>query len=76
MRSCDQGSALDPPHFLLVLFLLAIGLVTLKPLLDEAEWVQTLFNGFGLLILLWDVLILIEVTMTRFSISPIIDDDD
>jgi hypothetical protein len=62
--------------FLILLFLLAIVLVTLKPLLDQSEWAQALFNGFGLLVLLWDVLILIELTMTIFGISPIIDDED
>lgn len=61
-------------YFLIALFIAAIVLVTLKPILAEADWSQTLFNGFGLVILLWDILILTELTITIFSIIPHIEE--
>ncbi|HTV30936.1 MAG TPA: hypothetical protein VMF32_24590 [Xanthobacteraceae bacterium] len=62
-------------YFLIFLFLAAVLLVTLKPLLGKADWSITLFNGFGLIILLWNILILLELTITTFSIPPHIDDE-
>jgi hypothetical protein len=60
--------------WLIGLFLGAVLLVTLKPLLAHADWSETIFNGFGLVILLWDILILAELTITIFSISPHIEE--
>ncbi len=60
---------------LIFLFLMAVLVVVLKPLLANAAWSQTIFNGTALIILLWDILILAELTMTVFGITPIIKDD-
>jgi hypothetical protein len=60
--------------WLIWLFLGAVVLVTLKPLLANTEWSETLFNGFGLIILLWDILILAELTLTIFAIRPHIEE--
>jgi hypothetical protein len=62
-------------YWLIGLFLAAVLLVTLKPIIAKSDWSTTLFNGFGLLILLWNILILLELTMTIFSISPHIEEE-
>jgi hypothetical protein len=61
--------------FLIFLFLMATLIVVTKPLLANAPWNETLFNGAALVVLIWDVLILAELTITIFGISPIITDE-
>lgn len=62
-------------YCLIVLFLIAIVLVVVKPLIPHSEVGEALFNGFGLLILFWNVLILLELTQLAFAIEPRIEDD-
>jgi len=62
-------------YYLIFLFLAATLLVTLKPLLAKEDWSVTIFNGLGLVILLWNILILLELTITTFSIPPHIDEE-
>jgi uncharacterized membrane protein len=61
--------------FLLFLFLFAVLIVVTKPMLAHAPWSQTLFNGAAIVIIIWDVLILIELTLTIFGIAPLIEED-
>jgi hypothetical protein len=61
--------------FLIFLFLMAVFIVVTKPMLAHTPWSQTLFNGASIIIIVWDVLILIDLTMTIFGITPLIDDE-
>ncbi|WP_323796240.1 hypothetical protein [Nisaea sp.] len=57
-------------YWLISLFLFSVGLVVLKSLLAVDEWIQTIFNGFSLIVLIWNVLILITITKAIFHIRP------
>jgi polyferredoxin len=61
--------------FLIFLFLLAVVIVVAKPLLAHAPWSEALFNGAAIVVLVWNVLILADLTLTVFGIPPIIKDD-
>src|SRR5690348_3187621 len=56
-------------YFLIGLFIAAVIVVVVKPLLAKDEWSQTILNGFALEILLWNVLILISLTQTTFGMK-------
>jgi magnesium-transporting ATPase (P-type) len=73
--SRSRGGVRAAAFWLIALFLAAILLVTLKPLLANEDWSETLFNGIGLVILLWNVLILTELTVTIFAIGPHIEEE-
>jgi|SRR5450631_3900753 hypothetical protein len=55
-------------------FLLAMALVVFKPLLPHSEGAEAVVNGLALIILLFNVLILLELTQLAFAIKPNIDD--
>jgi hypothetical protein len=55
--------------FLIGLFVIAIVLTVAKASLATAPWSQSLFNGFGLIVLLWNVLLLISLTEGVFAIK-------
>lgn len=57
-------------YFLIALFLFAVVLVVAKPLVAHAPWAQSLCNGFALIAVLWNVLILISLTQGIFAIKP------
>lgn len=57
-------------YWLIGLFLMAVLLVVLKPLLARHDWSETLFNGAALVVLLWTALILISLTELIFAIKP------
>jgi hypothetical protein len=58
-------------YCLIGLFLASVVLVVTKPLFgDDAEKTLSLINGAALFILLWNVLLLIELTQAAFSIQP------
>lgn len=48
---------------------MSVALVVRKPLLAETEHIQAVFNGAALLILLWNILLLTELTMAAFDIK-------
>lgn len=55
---------------LIILFLVSVALVVCKPLLAETEHIQAVFNGAALFILLWNILLLTELTLAAFDIKP------
>jgi uncharacterized protein YacL len=55
-------------------FLLAVVLVVFKPLLPHSEGAEAIVNGLALVVLLFNVLILLDLTQLAFSIKPHIDD--
>lgn len=69
-RQAVQSAA----YWLIGLFVSAVVLVIVKPLLAKEAWSQTIFNGFAIVLLLAYVLALIDLLKTTFAISPKIDD--
>jgi hypothetical protein len=63
-----RGSIRMAAGFLIGLFVLAITINVAKSALASADWAQSLFNGIGLIILLWNVLLLISLTAGVFAI--------
>ena len=57
-------------YWLIGLFLLAVVLVTLKPILCGGETAQAIINMAAITIVLWHVLILISLTQFVFAIEP------
>jgi hypothetical protein len=70
-----RASVRQDTYALIFLFVIGIAIVVCKPLLAAADWSQTIFNGLALLVLLANVLLLVSLTRTTFSISPHIADD-
>jgi uncharacterized membrane protein YidH (DUF202 family) len=68
-RGVTQGS-----YCLIALFLFATALVVIKPLLPHSETAQAIVNGIALILVLFNVLILLELTQLAFSIQPQIED--
>jgi hypothetical protein len=62
-------------HWLLGLFVAALGLVVLKPCLALQTWMQSLANGLALLIVLWNILILISLTEAVFGLTALTNGD-
>jgi hypothetical protein len=61
--------------WLLGLFLVAIVIVVLKPLVPEAtSWGRAFLNAAALFIIFWNVLIMVEIVQTVFAITPRVDD--
>jgi hypothetical protein len=58
---------------LIVLFTVSVAIVVCKPLMDETERLQAVFNGAALFVVLWNVMILVELTQLTFAIKPEID---
>ena len=61
-------------YCLIGLFFLSVIIVVAKPVAHGGEAVEGLFNGAALIVLLWNILILIEITQTAFAIQPHIED--
>lgn len=55
-------------YFLIVLFVTALMLVVLKPIVAETEFWQSIFNGAGILIIALNVLSLLDLTSAVFAI--------
>ncbi len=64
-RGVTQGA-----YYLIGLFLLSVVIVVVKPLAPQTDTAQALFNGAALVVLLWNVLILLELTQLAFAIHP------
>jgi hypothetical protein len=67
-RGVKQGA-----YCLIVLFVIAVVLVVLKPLAAGMPVLEGIFNGIALILLLWNVLVLIELTQLAFAIKPNLD---
>lgn len=61
--------------YLIGLFVVAVVLTVAKPALGAAAWAQSLFNGAGLIVLLWNVLLLISLTEGVFAIKAEVSGD-
>jgi Flp pilus assembly protein TadB len=61
---------------LIVLFLIALVLVIVKPIIALENWSQTLVNGAAVVIIVWNVLVLISLTEAVFGIAPVVEDDE
>jgi hypothetical protein len=61
-------------YCLIWLFSTSIVIVVLKPILADGPAWQSAFNGLALVVLLWNVLILIELTQLAFAIEPHIEE--
>jgi hypothetical protein len=57
-------------YFLIALFIFGVLLVLTKPVFAFGDASETVFNGFALITLLWNVLILLELTQLAFAIQP------
>jgi hypothetical protein len=64
-RGVKQGA-----YCLIILFAISVAVVVTKPLFHESESMQTIFNGTALVVLIWNVLILLELTQLAFAIKP------
>lgn len=64
-RGVMQGA-----YGLIFSFLFAVVIVVLKPLLPHSETAEAISNGLALLILLFNVLILLDLTQLAFAIKP------
>jgi uncharacterized membrane protein len=73
--SKTRASVRQDTYGLIILFTVGIAVVTFKPLLAGAAWSQTIFNGLEILLLLANVLLLVSLTRTTFSISAHVADD-
>lgn len=69
-RGVVQGA-----YALIALFLLAVALVVFKPLFPHSESAEALINGVAVIVLIFNVLILLEMTQLAFAIQPHIKDD-
>jgi len=58
---------------LIILFVVAVTVVAAKPLCAKTLALQSLFNGAGLFVLLWNVLLLVSLTQGIFAIKSEID---
>lgn len=65
MRKSIRGAATA----LIALFAGAVVLVVTKPLIATTPTLESIFNGFALFILLWNVLLLISLTQGIFAIK-------
>ena len=55
-------------YWLITLFLFALLIAVLKPIVATTERFQTVANGASLLIIVWNVLILISLTQAVFAV--------
>ena len=63
-RGVKQGA-----YCLIILFVVSVVLVVVKPFVTH-EIAQALVNGAALFVLLWNILILLELTQLAFAIEP------
>jgi len=64
-RGVKQGA-----YCLIVLFTVAVLLVVIKPFTHGNETLEAIFNGSAIFVLVWNVLILLELTQLAFAIKP------
>jgi hypothetical protein len=68
-----EGSRNDLRHsaFALIISLAATFiLVAIKPLISRGETAQAFVNGFGILIIIFSLLILLDITLAAFQLRP------
>ena len=57
--------------FMIYLFILAVVVVVVKPHFTVSEVTTSFFNGLALLIVIFNILVLVDLTKLVFSIQPI-----
>ena len=57
-------------YALIVLFAFGVALTVFKSLLATQAWAQTIFNGFAVIVVVANVLLLLDLTRTTFAIPP------
>lgn len=57
-------------YLLIALFVIALTLVVLKPIVADTPTLQSIFNGAGILIIALNVLSLLDLTIAVFEIPP------
>lgn len=57
-------------YLLIALFVIALALVVLKPIVAHGLHLQAAFNGAGIVIIALNVLALLDLTIAVFEISP------
>lgn len=65
-----RGSVRQDTYALIFLFALGIAIVVFKSLLASQLWSQTIFNGFAIIVVVANVLLLVDLTRTTFAIPP------
>lgn len=70
-RSMVKKSA----YWLIGMLLIALLLVVIKPVVANSNTVESIFNGAALLVV-FNILVLIDLTQSAFSLEPSIDKDD
>lgn len=65
-RSATKGYA----YLLIALFVMALALVVLKPIIACSLHAQAVFNGAGIVIIALNILALLDLTIAVFEISP------
>lgn len=70
-----RGTVRQDTYMLIVLFAVGFALVVFKSLLATEAWAQTIFNGAAIIVVVMNVLLLIDLTRTTFSIPPHIPDE-
>jgi hypothetical protein len=63
-------------YWLIGLFLIALLLMVIKPLVALSHWSQTIANGAAIIIVVWNALILVSLTQAVFAVSAVTDEDD
>ena len=71
-----RASVRQDTYALIVLFAFGIALAVFKSLLASEAWAQTIFNGFAIIVVVANVLLLLDLTRTTFAIPPIFHEDD
>jgi len=71
-RSMVKKSA----YWLIGMLLIALLLVVIKPVVANSNIVESFFNGAALLVVFFNVLVLIDLTQSAFSLEPSIDKDN
>lgn len=66
----SRKNLMKAAYWLIALFVAAVGLVVLKPLVCSSPAGEAIVNMLALLIVLWHVLILISLTQLIFAIEP------
>lgn len=69
-----RGGIKMAASWLIILFVVAVIIVVAKPLCARTAAIESLFNGFGLFVLLWNVLLLVSLTQGIFAIKSEIPD--
>jgi hypothetical protein len=65
----------EAAYGLIAAFLIAALLCIVKAILPDYERAQAIVNAFDIMILVFNILILIEITQVAFAIPPKIDED-